>query len=175
MSNRVWLVTGASRGIGAEIAKTVLASGDKLVATARTADSLTHLGTHESLLCFPLDVTSEQQAADAVNAALARFGHIDILVNNAGVCVLGAVEETSVEQVDLLYRTNVFGLLNVTRAVLPAYAETPRRAHHQHIFSCGLQRLRRVWRIFVNKIRGGGFIGGPSRRTGTFERSCHDC
>ena len=128
MSDRVWLVTGASRGIGAEIAKTVLESGDKLVATARTADSLTHLGTHEDLLCLPLDVTNEQQAADAVNAALARFGHIDILVNNAGVCVLGAVEETSVEQVDWLYRTNVFGLLNVTRAVLPHMRK--RRAGH---------------------------------------------
>jgi NAD(P)-dependent dehydrogenase (short-subunit alcohol dehydrogenase family) len=119
MSDRVWLVTGASRGIGAEIAKAVLASGDKLVATARTPAALAHLGASDRLLPLALDVTNSGQAVDAISAGLDRFGHIDIVVNNAGICLLGAVEEASAEEVARLFETNVFGLLNVTRAVLP--------------------------------------------------------
>lgn len=128
MADRVWLVTGASRGIGAEIATAILAAGDKLVATARTLQGLEHLGTSGNLLPVVLDVTDEAQAKDAVQAALARFGHVDILVNNAGLCLLGAVEESSAEEVERLYRTNVFGLLNVTRALLPTMRQ--RRAGH---------------------------------------------
>jgi NAD(P)-dependent dehydrogenase (short-subunit alcohol dehydrogenase family) len=65
---------------------------------------------------------------DAVHAALAHFGHVDILVNNAGICLLGAVEESSGDEVERLYRTNVFGLLNVTRALLPSMRQ--RRSGH---------------------------------------------
>ncbi len=134
MSNRVWLVTGASRGIGADIARAVLAAGDKLVATARRSADLKHLGVSDSLLSVSLDVTDERQAAEAVAAAIDRFGAIDILVNNAGVCILGAVEETSAEQVEWLFRTNVFGLMNVTRAVLPSMRKR-RRGHIINISS----------------------------------------
>ena len=128
MSERVWLVTGASRGIGAEIAKAVLASGDKLIATARTLNGLEHLAPSEKLLSTVLDVGDERQAIKAVEAGVARFGHIDVVVNNAGICLVGAVEETSAEEVERLYRTNVFGLLNVTRAVLPGMRQ--RRSGH---------------------------------------------
>jgi NAD(P)-dependent dehydrogenase (short-subunit alcohol dehydrogenase family) len=128
MSDRVWLITGASRGIGADIARAVLSSGDRLVATARHISDLAHLGGGENLLSVSLDVTDEQQASDAVAAATGRFGKIDILVNNAGICLLGAVEETSAEQVEALFRTNVFGVLNVTRAVLPSMRK--RRCGH---------------------------------------------
>jgi NAD(P)-dependent dehydrogenase (short-subunit alcohol dehydrogenase family) len=93
MANRVWLVTGASRGIGSEIAKAILATGDTLVATARTTASLAYFGDSDRLLPLRLDVTDPTQAADAVAAGLDRFGHIDILVNNAGISFLGAVEE----------------------------------------------------------------------------------
>jgi NAD(P)-dependent dehydrogenase (short-subunit alcohol dehydrogenase family) len=134
MSDRVWLITGASRGIGADIARAVLACGDKLVATARQSASLDHLGVSDNLLPVSLDVTDKEQAADAVAAAIDRFGKIDILVNNAGICLLGAVEETSSEQVEALYRTNVFGLLNVTRAVLPSMRKR-RRGHIINISS----------------------------------------
>jgi len=134
MSDRVWLITGASRGIGADIARAVLASGDKLIATARHSKGLAHLGVSDNLLSVSLDVTSEQQAGAAVAASIDRFGKIDILVNNAGICVLGAVEETSAEQVEALYRTNVFGLLNVTRAVLPLMRKR-RRGHIINISS----------------------------------------
>ena len=128
MENRVWLVTGASRGFGAEISKTVLAAGEKLVATARTMRGLEHLGTHANLFPAVLDVTDEPQVGDVVGSALAHFGHVDVLVNNAGITMLGAVEESSADEVERLYRTNVFGLLHVTRAVLPSMRQ--RRSGH---------------------------------------------
>ena len=128
MADRVWLITGASRGFGAEISKTALAAGERVCATARTMWGLQHLGTHRNLLCEVLDVTQEPQVKGAVHAALAHFGHIDVLVNNAGISLLGAVEESSGDEVERLYRTNVFGILNVTRAVLPSMRQ--RRSGH---------------------------------------------
>lgn len=128
MTQRVWLITGASRGFGAAISKAVLAAGDKLIATARTMQGLQHLGTNGNLFTAVLDVTDEPQVRDAVQAALAHFGHVDILVNNAGISLLGAVEESSGDEVERLYRTNVFGLLNVTRALLPSMRQ--RRSGH---------------------------------------------
>jgi len=128
MTDRVWLITGASRGFGAEISKAVLAAGEKLVATARTMQGLEHLGTNGSLFTAVLDVTDEPQVKDVVHAAVAHFGHVDVLVNNAGISLLGALEESSADEVERLYRTNVFGLLNVTRAVLPSMRQ--RRSGH---------------------------------------------
>ena len=117
---RTWFITGASRGFGALIAAQALAAGDAVVATARNPSTIAEsLRKHVNLLAGPLDVTNEAQAREAVNAAIARFGRIDILVNNAGYGVIGAVEETSAVEVERVYATNVFGLLNVTRAVLP--------------------------------------------------------
>jgi NAD(P)-dependent dehydrogenase (short-subunit alcohol dehydrogenase family) len=134
MDKRVWLVTGASRGIGAEIAKAVLATGDTLIAAARTPATLAFLGDGDRLLPVRLDVTDAAQAADAVAAGLERFGQIDVVVNNAGISFLGAVEETSSDNVKRLFETNVFGLLNVTRAVLPSMRER-RRGHLVNIAS----------------------------------------
>lgn len=134
MGNRVWLVTGASRGIGAEIGKAVLATGDALIAAARTPSTLAFLGSSDRLLPVRLDVTDSAQAADAVAAGIERFGQIDILVNNAGISFLGAVEETSADDVKRLFETNVFGLLNVTRAVLP-HMRGRRRGHIVNIAS----------------------------------------
>ena len=127
--NRVWLITGASRGIGARIAEAALAQGDAVVATSRDAAAIDkRFGALPGLLPVALDVTDEALAASAVAAALERFGRIDVLVNNAGYGLLGAVEEASADEVRKLYETNVFGLLNVTRAVLPQMRE--RRAGH---------------------------------------------
>ena len=117
---RVWMITGASRGIGARIAEAALAQGDAVVVTARNAASLEkRFGQSDALLPLALDVTDEAQARHAVGAALERFGRIDVLVNNAGYGLLGAVEESTADEVRRLYDTNVFGLLHVTRAVLP--------------------------------------------------------
>jgi NAD(P)-dependent dehydrogenase (short-subunit alcohol dehydrogenase family) len=134
---RVWFVTGASRGIGARIAEAALAHGDAVVATARDAGSLAQrLGNPAGLLAVSLDVTDEAQAARAAEAAIARFGRIDVLVNNAGYGLLGAVEEASAEEVRKLFETNVFGLLNVTRAVLPSM-RARRSGHVINISSLG--------------------------------------
>lgn len=118
--SKTWFITGASRGFGLRIARLALASGAMVVATARRAEAVREaLGEHPNLLAVSLDVTDQTQAQAAVSAAVERFGQIDILLNNAGFGLLGAVEESSAEDVERVYRTNVFGLLNVTRAVLP--------------------------------------------------------
>jgi len=132
MQNKVWFITGASRGFGSLIARDALARGDYVVATGRNAGSVAKaLGAHPNLLAVALDVTREANAAEAAQQALQRFGRIDVLVNNAGYGLLGAVEESSAEEVRKQYETNVFGLLNVTRAVLPAM----RKQHSGHVIN----------------------------------------
>ena len=134
---RVWLVTGASRGIGAKIVAAALAHGDAVVATARNAQTvIERFGAQPGLLAVQLDVTEETQAADVARAAVEHFGRIDVLVNNAGFGLLGAVEEASADEVRRLYETNVFGLLNVTRGVLP-FMRQARSGHVINISSVG--------------------------------------
>ncbi|SEK12196.1 oxidoreductase [Paraburkholderia diazotrophica] len=117
---RVWFITGASRGLGALIAQAALADGNAVVAAGRKVDAIVErLGESPALLPVALDVTDEAQAKAAVAAAVEKFGRIDVLVNNAGFGLLAAVEESSDADVRRMYDTNVFGLLNVTRAVLP--------------------------------------------------------
>ena len=118
--SKVYLVTGAARGMGVELAKAAMAAGHSVVATARRAETVTRaLGTDERLLPVKLDVTSPGDASEAVHAALERFGRIDVLVNNAGNFYGGFFEELSPGQVRSQIETNLFGPMNVTRAVLP--------------------------------------------------------
>jgi len=134
---RIWMITGAARGIGAKIADAALAAGDALVATARDASAIaTRFGKGPSVLPLRLDVTDEAQATAAVEAAVARFGRIDVLINNAGYGLVGAVEEASATDVRRIYETNVFGLLNVTRAVL-VQMRRQRSGHVVNISSLG--------------------------------------
>jgi NAD(P)-dependent dehydrogenase (short-subunit alcohol dehydrogenase family) len=134
---RAWLITGAARGIGAKIAAAALGNGDAVVATARDVRAFAkQVGDHPALLTVPLDVTDEAQAASAAQAAVARFGRIDVLVNNAGYGLLGAVEEASATDVRRIYETNVFGTLNVIRAVL-AQMRRQRSGHVVNISSLG--------------------------------------
>lgn len=117
---KTWFITGASRGFGALITERALAQGDAVVATARNPQAITdRFGNHPNLLAVALDVTREDQAVAAAQAAVDQFGRIDVLLNNAGFGLLGAVEEATAAEVEAVYRTNVFGLLTVTRAVLP--------------------------------------------------------
>jgi len=117
---QVWLITGAGRGLGADIARAALAAGHAVVATGRDVAKITAtLGQHPELLCVKLDVTSQEEAHAAVEAAVRRFGRIDVLVNNAGNFHAGFFEELSPEQVRGQIETLLFGPMNVTRAALP--------------------------------------------------------
>ena len=117
---KVWLITGAGRGLGVDIAKAALATGHAVVATGRDAAKVAGaVGDHDNLLATKLDVTRPQDAQAAVETAVAKFGRIDILVNNAGNFFAGFFEELSPEQVRNQIETLLFGPMNVTRAVLP--------------------------------------------------------
>jgi NAD(P)-dependent dehydrogenase (short-subunit alcohol dehydrogenase family) len=117
---KVWLVTGAGRGMGVDIAKAALAAGHAVVATGRNPDRVSAaLGAHDDLLVVKLDVTDPADAEDAARAAVGRFGRIDVLVNNAGNFYAGFFEEISPQDFRAQVETTLFGPMNVTRAVLP--------------------------------------------------------
>jgi NAD(P)-dependent dehydrogenase (short-subunit alcohol dehydrogenase family) len=126
---KVWFITGAGRGMGADFARAVLASGDRLVATGRDVERLTALlGPSDDLFAVKLDVTRPEDAAAAVKAAVQRFGRIDVLVNNAATFEAGFFEEMPAAQFERQLAANLFGQLNVTRAVLPVMRK--QRAGH---------------------------------------------
>jgi NAD(P)-dependent dehydrogenase (short-subunit alcohol dehydrogenase family) len=117
---KIWLITGAGRGMGVDIAKAALAAGNAVVASGRNPERVSAaLGAHDDLLVVKLDVTDPADAQDAARAAVDRFGRIDVLVNNAGNFYAGFFEELSPEDFRAQVETLLFGPLNVTRAVLP--------------------------------------------------------
>ena len=119
MSN-VWFITGAGRGLGIDIAQSALAAGHQVVATGRDPKKvLDAIGEHENLLTVALDITDQEAADAAAQAAVDRFGRIDVLVNNAGNFYAGYFENTSPKQLRAQTETNFFGPTNVTRAILP--------------------------------------------------------
>ena len=117
---KVWLITGAGRGLGVHIVKAALAAGHAVIATGRDPGKVTAaVGDHSDLLAIKLDVNYPEDAQAAVEAAVGSFGRIDILVNNAGNFYAGFFEELSSDQVRNQIETLLFGPMNVTRAVLP--------------------------------------------------------
>src|SRR6476659_11033122 len=117
---RVWFITGAGRGMGVDLAKAALAAGNAVVATGRNTDVVsTAVGQADDLLVVTLDITDPASAQAAVQAAVERFGRIDVLVNNAGNFIAGFFEEITPDDFRAQLETNLFGPLNVTRAVLP--------------------------------------------------------
>ena len=117
---KVWFITGAGRGMGVDLAKAALAAGHAVVATGRKPEKVTAaVGAAEDLLVVRLDITEPGDAEGAVRAAVDRFGHIDVLVNNAGNFIAGFFEEITPEQFRWQIETNLFGPMNITRAVLP--------------------------------------------------------
>lgn len=118
--DKVYFITGASRGMGVDFVQAALAVGHKVVATARRPDAVSEtVGTTDNLLGVKLDITNPSDADAAVQAALERFGRIDVLINNAANFQAGFFEEISPEQFRTQIEVNFFGTLNVTRAVLP--------------------------------------------------------
>ena len=119
-NKKVWLITGAGRGLGVDIAKAALAADHAVVATGRNAAKVkAAVGDHDNLFTVRLDVTRPEDAEAAVASAVARFGRIDVLVNNAGNFFAGFFEELSPAQVRTQIETLLFGPMNVTRATLP--------------------------------------------------------
>src|ERR1044071_5321391 len=117
---KVWFITGAGRGMGVDIAKAALAAGNAVVATGRNTDTVAKaVGQAEDLLVVKVDFTAPARVQAAVDAATERFGRIDVLVNNAGNFIAGFFEEITPEDYRAQLETNLFGPLNVTRAVLP--------------------------------------------------------
>ena len=123
--NPVWFITGCSTGFGRELAKLVLARGWRAVVTARDASKVVDIaaGHDDRALILPLDVTRRAQIDEVVAQAKQRFGRIDALVNNAGYGYLAAIEEGEDEAVRAMFETNVFGLVDMTKAVLPIMRE----------------------------------------------------
>src|SRR5256712_6012568 len=120
-NKKIWFITGASRGMGVDFAKAVLAAGHAVVASGRDRDAVSKaLGQSTDLLPVKLDVTSRADAEAAVRAAVDRFGRIDVLVNNAASFYAGYFEELTPEQIERQLATSLIGPMNVTRAVLPA-------------------------------------------------------
>jgi NAD(P)-dependent dehydrogenase (short-subunit alcohol dehydrogenase family) len=133
MSDRkIWLITGASRGMGIDFAKAALAAGHAVVATGRNTDAVAKaVGESDDLLVVKLDVTSLADAGAAARAAVDRFGRIDVLVNNAANFYAGYFEELTPEQIERQLATSLIGPMNVTRAVLPVL----RKQRSGHIIS----------------------------------------
>lgn len=118
---KIWFITGAGKGFGLEITRAVLRAGDKVVASVRSkaADLAAAFNNNSDLHIVLMDITDENQVRSAVAEAISHFGTIDVLVNNAGYGLVSAVEEATDAEARKQFDTNVFGLLNVIRAVLP--------------------------------------------------------
>ena len=129
---QVWLITGAGRGMGVDIAKAALTAGNAVVATGRNPGAVAKaVGESDDLLVVRLDVTNPEHAEAAVQAAVHRFGRIDVLVNNAGNFNAGFFEELNPEQIERQLATTLIGPMNVTRAVLPVM----RRQRSGHVIT----------------------------------------
>ena len=122
---RVWLITGSSRGLGRALAEAVLAAGQGLMATARDPARLADLVERypDQIRPFALDVTDPHAACDAVSAAIESFGRLDVLVNNAGYGNVSPIEDTSLAEFRAQIETNLFGVINVTKAAIPRMRE----------------------------------------------------
>jgi NAD(P)-dependent dehydrogenase (short-subunit alcohol dehydrogenase family) len=137
-NNKVWFITGASKGLGLELAKKLLAEGFKVAATSRSEASLIkELGNiSENFLPLEMDLVNESSVKNAIDKAINHFKTIDVLVNNAGYGLLGALEELTDAESRKNYEVNVFGLLNVIRNTMP-YMRAARSGHIFNISSVG--------------------------------------
>ena len=155
---QVWLITGSSRGLGRAFAEAALASGCQVAATARNAEDLVELKDKYGDLVLPLslDVTSETQASEAVQATIRTFGTLDVLVNNAGYGNVAPIEDPTVEEFRAQIETNLFGVIILTKAALPYFRERVQATSSRSLPSQvaldlldvhRMQPLNGVWRV----------------------------
>lgn len=135
---QIWMITGSSRGIGRAVAEAVLAAGHSLMATARDPDTLNDLVSRygDRIRTARLDVTDPQQVDAAVQETVRAFGRIDVVANIAGYGNIGSIEDMSLEDIRAQIETNLFGTINVTKAVLPVM-RTQRAGHIIQFSSVG--------------------------------------
>ncbi|GAA1585811.1 MULTISPECIES: oxidoreductase [Kribbella] len=136
--SKIWLITGSSRGLGRALTEAVLAAGDRVVATARRPEQLDDLVTKygDQLRAVALDVTDPGAARAAVRTAVEEFGGLDVVANNAGYANSGSIEELADEDFRAQIETNLFGVVNVTKAALPVFREQ-RSGHFLQFSSIG--------------------------------------
>lgn len=136
--SKVWLITGCSTGFGRALATEVLNTGDNVVVTSRKVSDIEDIvaGNKENAIGVQLDVTKASEITSAVEQAMEKFGRIDVLVNNAGIGYFGAIEESEEDEVRRMFEINVFGLANMTKAVLPILRKQ-RSGHVVNIASIG--------------------------------------
>ena len=142
--SKVWLITGSSRGLGRALAESVLGAGEKLIATARDISQLDDLPRRfgDAVRLVALDVTDEAAAVNAVDAAVSAFGRLDVLVNNAGYGDVSSIEDTSVADFRSQIETNLFGVVNMTKAAIPTLRQ--QRSGHIIQVSSISGRLRHI-------------------------------
>lgn len=138
MKQKVWLITGCSTGFGRALATEVLAAGDSVAVTARKPDTIHDIvkGHEDRAMALALDVTDEDEIAEALEETIARFGRIDVLVNNAGIGYFGAIEESDEQEIRQMFEINFFGLAKMTQSVLPQMRKQ-RSGHIINIASIG--------------------------------------
>jgi len=169
-NRKVWFITGASKGLGFEITRAALCAGDLVAATIRKKkDSIVQkLGSNPHLLELRMDVTDEEQVKMAVNKAFDHYGKLDVVVNNAGYSILTAIEEASDREAREQYNTNVFGVLNVLRAVLP-YLRQQRSGHIINMSSLFAFDVIPGWGLYAStKLAVEGISAGLSKELGPF-------
>ena len=136
MKNKIWFVTGASKGLGLALVKKLLSSGYRVAATSRNVKDLQHAvnAGREVFLPLSVDLKSENSVENAIKETVSHFGSIDVVVNNAGYGLVGSLEELTDEEVRQNFDVNVFGVLNVIRKVLP-YMRKQKSGHILNIAS----------------------------------------
>lgn len=136
-TEKVWFVTGASKGLGADLVERLLAEGYKVAATSRNKQALIDvIGVSDQFLPLSMDVTSDTDVKRVIGEVIEKFGRIDVIVNNAGYSQIGAVEELSAEEVQKNFDVNVFGPLHVIRRAAP-YLRAQQSGHIFNIASIG--------------------------------------
>jgi NAD(P)-dependent dehydrogenase (short-subunit alcohol dehydrogenase family) len=118
---KVWLITGASKGMGLQLVNLLLSLGHKVIATSRNKADLEKgvTGNRENLFSLETDITSDEEVKKAIDLAVAHFGHINVVVNNAGYSLVGSMEEMSDEEFRSTINVNLFGTVNIIRNVMP--------------------------------------------------------